>query len=564
MKLVDVNELALQQPRRDDDVEAPEHLIKQSRAAWYFATMAGDQVRYDHGRRRWLVWTSHRWQPDEDGSIEQLWLGILGERFLFALAASDRQRQAKLNDVQTAGATNAAMAGGLEIAASMPPIATRATAWDPDPYLLCCNNGVVDLRTGELRDGRPEDMISRSTRVDFDPEARCPRWDRFLLEIFAGDQELVDWFALLTGMSLVGESKEVLPVLHGRGNNGKSVTIKSLRAAFGEYVVIIPIETLTNSKREAGQATPDLIRLWGARIAFATEPDKAARLQGGTLKRLVNIDQMTGRPLYGEQVSWDPTHSLFLSTNHLPTTDDTTDSFWRRIALVPFNVHFAKPGEDGPPEDADLAATLAGEAPGILAWAIRGAVAAAADPRAVKRFPTAVQVKTAAYRAEQDPLSAFVDDMIVFDPKARITLKDLYAAYSSWCDEQSDVERLGNRAFKTAFEDRDQRVTFQRKLGRREGYSTHGCSVRDVQRPFPKLSRELEELESPGNPPRTSRVLQFEHESLLEPATKASEWNVVLCSDYTHHQTHHRRVDGGWICDLCSSPVPNPQGDDHD
>jgi len=141
--------------------------------------------------------------------------------------------------------------------------------------------------------------------------------------------------------------------------------------------------------------------LRGARIAFATEPDKSARLRGGTLKRLVSIDQMTGRGLYGAPSAWDPTHSLHLGVEPLtgsrctPPMVSGAGSHWCR-------------GTSGSrsqartriPEDPDLAETLAGEAPGILAWAVRGAVAFAGG-RSLWPFPAAVQVKTAAYRAEE-------------------------------------------------------------------------------------------------------------------------------------------------------------------
>jgi putative DNA primase/helicase len=378
----------------------------------------------------------------------------------------DRERPRRIAEIQTAGAMNSAVTAGLKLASSMEPIATKDDAWDPDPFLLGCENGVVDLRTGVLRPGRPEDMTSRSTLVDLDPEAECPRWNRFLDEVFAGDAEMVGWFCLLIGSSLVGTSKELLAVHHGRGNNGKSVYIRALRRAFGEYAVVISVETLVNAKREAGAATPDLMVLRGARIAFATEPDKAARLRGGTLKKLVSIDQMTGRGLYGAPSSWAPTHSLHLATNHLPTADDATDGFWRRIALIPWAVRFAKPGEEGTPEDPNLAETLAGEAPGILAWAVRGAVAFAGG-RSLWPFPAAVQAKTAAYRADEDKLGAFVLARVVYEKDAEVTLGNLFGAYAEWCNEEDVplVERFKSRAFGTYFEEHGRVERFKNSTG---------------------------------------------------------------------------------------------------
>jgi P4 family phage/plasmid primase-like protien len=438
-------------------LEPPAHLVRQSRAAWYFAKIAGDRVRFDHGRGRWLIWSGHRWQPDEDGSVHRMWLGVLATRYGRALGAADRERARLTAEVQAAGAMNSAITAGLSIASSMEPIATTADAWDTDPWLLCCENGVVELRTGHLRPGRPDEMISRSTGIAYEPDAPCPRWLRFLEEVFAGDQELVDWYGLLVGTSLVGVVLELLAIHHGLGNNGKSVAVRAQRRAFGDYAVVIPVETLVSAKRTAGEATPDLMALRGARIAYTSEPDQAAKLRGGVLKRLASIDRMTGRPLYGTTQTWEPTHTVHLATNHLPAVDDATEGFWRRVALVPWNVHFRKPGEDGdaPPEDPDLAATLATESAGILAWAVRGAVAYAAGAT-LHPFPAAVRVKTDAYRTDEDKLGTFVADCAVYEQGASIGVSVLFAAYRNWCETESvpPADRLGRKQFANGFAER--------------------------------------------------------------------------------------------------------------
>jgi P4 family phage/plasmid primase-like protien len=570
-------------PQDDDDgPEAPAHLVKQSRAAWHFAQMAGNRVRFDHGRGRWLVWSGHRWQPDEDGSAQRLWLDVLADRYRLALGADDRDRQRLIAEVQTAGATNSAVNAGLELASSMEPIATRADAWDPDPMLLGCENGVVNLRSGELRPGRPEDMISRSTGVTFDPGAECPRWSRFLREVFADDGELVGWFGLLLGSSLVGRSRELLAVHHGRGNNGKSVFIRTLRRAFGEYAVAITVETLVNAKRSAGEATPDLMVLRGARIAFATEPDKAAKLRGGTLKRLVSIDQMTGRGLYGAPSSWEPTHSLHLATNHLPSADDATEGFWRRIALVPWAVRFAKPGEeDGAmPEDPNLAETLAGEATGILAWAVRGAVAFAGG-LSLWPFPAAVRAKTDSYRADEDKLGAFVATRVVYARATSVTLGALYSAYETWCNEE-DVplpERFRSRAFATYFEERG-RVTRIKDPTNKVRVVFRGARLADVrsdtQEAIPGLStraiesREVRESVNERTNVQTEAAATLLSEVHVPAPLDLGDWfsaplpptpaesETVVCSDYQGHCAEHRRDGSGWRCFACF-PLEEPR-----
>jgi putative DNA primase/helicase len=453
-----------------------DHLSRQSLAAYHFADRGGTDVRFDHGRRIWLIWHGHRWRPDRDQEIRRLWLKALGERYVEALRIADSEiRERTISAIMAAGATDDAIAAGLRIAASMKPVATSGDAWDPDPWILGCENGLVDLRTGALRVGRPADMVSRSTRLDYDPRATCPRWDRFLVEVFAADEDLIGWFARLIGASLVGTSKELLAVHYGTGNNGKSVAFRTLgREVAGEYSVEVAVETLLNANRTAGAPTSDLMRLRGARLAFTSEPEQGAKFKGGALKRLATIDQMTGRELHGRQEEWPPTHTLHLATNHLPAADDASDGFWRRIALVPWTVRFAKRGEPGagPAEDPGLAAILAGEARGILAWAVRGAVAYA-TAGTLHPFPAAVARETAAYREDEDPLGGFVREWVSAQPDASTPGPRVYEQYVAW------AESIGSKAmtapvFGRAFTERHDRLGFP--VHRRK---VHGSPVYD-------------------------------------------------------------------------------------
>lgn len=456
------------EPLQHDEAEGePEsdqidHLIRQSLAAHHFVDRKGAEVRFDHGRRIWLIWHGHRWRPDRDQEIRRLWLAVLGERYTEALGiTASEMRERTLAAIMAAGATDDAIAAGLRIAASMKPAATTGDAWDPDPWILGCENGLVDLRTGALRVGRPTDMVSRSTRLAYEPRATCPRWDRFLQEVFAADQELSGWFARLIGASLVGTSKEVLAVHYGAGNNGKSVAFRTLgREVAGEYSVEIAVETLLNPNRTAGAPTSDLMRLRGARLAFTSEPEQGAKFKGGILKRLAAIDLLSGRELHGRQQEWPPTHTLHLATNHLPAADDASEGFWRRIALIPWAVRFRKAGEpdDGLAEDPGLAAVLAGEAPGILAWAVRGAVAYA-TVGTLHPFPAAVARETAAYRDDEDPLGGFLHEWVTPQAGASTPGPKVYEQYVAW------AAAIGSKpmtapVFGRAFTERHDRLGF--------------------------------------------------------------------------------------------------------
>jgi putative DNA primase/helicase len=467
-----------------DDGAQVAHLRKQSLAAHRFVLAVGDRVRFDHARNAWFLFSGHRWHLDRDGAARRLWMDVLGMRYRAALdIAEDVVRERTIASIQAAGALNSAITAGLQIAASMQPVALTGDEWDPDPWLLACENGVVELRTGTLRPGAAADMITRSTRHAYDPNARDVRWEQFLVEVFGGDGDLVAWFQRLIGASFVGTSKELLVLNYGTGNNGKSVCYETLGLVAGDYGVTIGIETLIGRRRDAGAPTSDLMRLRGARLAFASEPDQSARLRGGTLKSLATIDQMSGRELQGRQQQWTPSHTLHIATNHLPEADDGSEGFWRRIVLLPWNQHFRKAGEPGkePLEDPQLRAQLAGEVAGILAWVVGGAVAYA-GAGSLHPFPVAVTRETAQYRADEDVLKDFVDDCLERSDDDRVVAsRELFNAYEAWAEATAllKAQRLNARQFGRAFAERRARLPWPVARATSSGHTVYrGLHIR--------------------------------------------------------------------------------------
>ena len=92
----------------------------------------------------------------------------------------------------------------LALARTMKPIADDGLNWDRDGWLLGTPNGVVDLRTGTGRAARPEDRITMSTAVGYDPAATCPRFEAFFADLFDGDAEVGEFVQRAIGYSLTG------------------------------------------------------------------------------------------------------------------------------------------------------------------------------------------------------------------------------------------------------------------------------------------------------------------------------------------------------------------------
>ncbi len=270
-----------------------------------FALLYGDRVRFDHRRKRWLVWGGNWWSDDNDAEVRRLAKTAVRHRYLNATTIVDLNDCAAESRFAVASENRQRLDALLAQAQTEPPISDAGEFWDRDPWLLGVANGVVDLRSGTLRGGAPQDRITLHSDVPFEPDARCPRWLRFLDEVFGADQELIDYIWRAVGYSLTGDtSEQCVFTCYGSGANGKSVFLNSLRAVGGSYVYNVPFSTF---ELEARTSIPnDLAALAGRRQVTASETNEGVRLNEGRLKALTGCDPVTARFLHGEFFTFRP------------------------------------------------------------------------------------------------------------------------------------------------------------------------------------------------------------------------------------------------------------------
>lgn len=394
-----------------------------------FVELFGDKVRYDHPSRRWLLWDTHRWAPDQDKTVVQLALRTARKRSEAAAGEEDGDRRGKLLKWAFASESRYKLDAQLGLAKTFRPVADAGENWNPDPWLFGVANGVVDLQTGDLRQGRPEDRITRWSRIMYDPEAKCPRWSQFLYEVFESHGEgaatMVDWIQRAVGYCLTGDTREqVIFLLYGTGTNGKTTFVERLRHLLGDYHVKADAGTLMTGRERA--IRNDIARLAGARLVTAIEPSQTHQLAENIIKEMTGGDRMTARFLHQEFFEFTPQFKIILATNHKPIIKGTDTAIWRRVRLVPFTVSF-----EGRKDQA-LAEKLDKELPGILTWAVEG----------VQKWlehgldmPDPVRCATEEYRSESDILRQFLKEATTTHREAKIQASKLYEAYRDWCWE---------------------------------------------------------------------------------------------------------------------------------
>lgn len=406
---------------------ANDHLTDLSNAE-KIAGLFSDKVRFDHKRKRWLIWHEHRWQSDTDGEIGRLAIEAARQQYRDAEKIEDLAERSLISKWSIQSESKIRMDASISIAKNLLPIADNGDNWDADPMLLSCPNGIVDLKTGKLMDGKQEDRITMVTNVEYDPEAQCLRWEQFIDEIFEGNIDLVHYVHKSLGYSLTGYTKEQVAFFcFGAGGNGKSVLFKTVRNLLGDYAYDAPACLFQRNLMSTN--TNDVAATEFKRFLVSSETLTTSKLNEQRLKGWTGGDRVTARFLNKEFFSFDPTVKPWLFVNHKPTVEDDSFGFWRRVRLIPFNHKF-----EGLKADKELPSKLEKEFPGILTWLVEGCLIW--QEEGLEPTPEIVSIATQDYRVENDQLADFIATKCIEDKEAKVSSTDLYKNYMFWTAEQ--------------------------------------------------------------------------------------------------------------------------------
>ncbi len=405
----------------------------------------------------WHVWDGARWRLDSLEArrhVSRLGRLIMEEAAgITAKAAkiedrdrADRNRQLAEKLLKFAGQVENVAKIDAAMKAAEPLLRADADKLDADPWALGCVNGVIDLRTGQLRAPDPATFITKSTGVAFDPSATAPTWLTFLARIFRSRPELVPFAQRLAGLWLTGiTDPPFLAVLYGVGANGKSTMVNAITHAMGDYASAAPPGLLMT---KYGQTHPtELAALQGRRFVVAAESREGGRLDEERIKALTGSDSITARRMREDFYTFRPTHKLALMTNHKPVVRGMDEGIWRRLLLIPFDEVIPEAERD-----PSLTDKLRAEAPGILAWMVEGAkLLHASDGRF--DVPEAVKSATREYRTESDIIGEFLTDTFDEVPNGEMTPSAIYSLYTSWCEENGE-RTLTNKSLGLRLKDR--------------------------------------------------------------------------------------------------------------
>jgi len=415
-----------------------------------FAEIYKDKLIYDHEEDSWYIFNGHIWQRDKCKKtynlIERIALAYELEVNQMGLQPNEglyRFYRARINSLRK----RAGIKSVLDLASAKLSLEQE---WDSNPYLLAVKNGIIELKTGELRTGQPQDYIRNCSKTEWKGlEEPAPRFEQFLQEIFNNDQSLIDFIQRLLGYSLTGLSVEhVFPVFYGaEGRNGKDTLLKLICKILGDNLAgPVSKEVLLSGMKNPGASAPFLFELHNKRLVYADETSEGAVFDEGQIKMLSGGAPFQAKKLYQQPTTIHPQYLMIMTTNNKPKIDADDPAIWERILLVPFEQRFIENPQFEYEHKVDkfLDEKLESESSGILAWLVKGCL----EWQKRKSFdaPESVRYATDNYRDENDSIGKFIKNETIYDEKERITVTKLYESYSEYCNCEG-LPKLSKREF---------------------------------------------------------------------------------------------------------------------
>jgi len=422
----------------------------------------------------WMRWTGTHWERSNQQTITETVRQYMVESVSDELRAPDtdwRKRQELMSLL-----SKSRLVALVELSKGI--LQVRDDMFDARPDLLNTLSGVVHLATGEVRAHDPHLYLTKITAAAYRPGATHRDWTAALEAL---PEEVREWFQTRAGQAITGHMTpdDVLMLLQGGGENGKSTVLESISRAIGKgYGVLMSDRVLL---ADPGSHPTELMDLRGARFAMAEELPERGRLNVKRLKDVIGTSTMKARYMKQDTTEWSSTHSVFLSTNYLPTVEETDHGTWRRLVLVSFPYKFVKPGvtPSGPNErqgDPGIRERLKHgreQHEAVLAWLVEGAKRWYSNERIMPPLPPRVERDTQDWRADCDLVLKYWRDRIEPDPGSHVMARELFSDFNSWLQSQEHA-RWSDKTFGTRFGGHDEtsaRRAERRKIKARPGLS---------------------------------------------------------------------------------------------
>lgn len=412
------------------------------------ARLCGYEIAYVRETDRWHVWDGKVWAEDKGNIlITRKAKEVIASIFMEAAAAPTDEQQDALAKWAITSQSKARIEAMIVLAKSEGTVAKSINDFNKDAHLFNCQNGVIDLRTGELLPHDPRYLMSQISPskylgLNVDPKL----FNKFLCRV-QPDPQIRAFLQRCSGYSMWGTSREhAIVFLWGTGNNGKGVLLIVLQKVLGDYCKPAEYKTFAESSKSGGPGghSDDLAHLAGRRCVYVDETNSGGRLNEGLVKTVTGGGTQHASFKGKTGFDFDPIFTFWFASNHKPKLTDTGKSMRRRVKFIKFSV-------DIPDEEIDTSLPdklVAEERDLILSWMVKGAVEWHQKGLAA---PKEVDEWTDQYFADEDVIQHWLDECTEAGSGYESPAKNTYLSFVRFAEE-NNYRKIDSRDFKKRLE----------------------------------------------------------------------------------------------------------------
>lgn len=308
-------------------------------------------------------------------------------------------------------------------------------------YLPIKGGKKINLETLEVSERLVTDYFTYECPVDYLKDSATPNAEKFFTQLFP-NKENREYVRKVLGYQLTADtSAQVFFIWYGFGSNGKSLLFKILESILGPQYCQVDKAIFVKAKKDAGQASPEIMHLLGKRSGCYSEGETADNMEMNEagLKQISGEDKLNGRSLFGSPTEFYPYIKINMATNFVPSLS-AEPAMKRRLRYIFFDNVFVetptKPNEHK--IDVEFAEKLTKEfLSEVFTWIARGSKEYFKDKKIIMT-PEYTQ-RTEKILMDGDSIECFIKRQIVKtkDDKHTITKNGIFEAYKMYCNNNS-------------------------------------------------------------------------------------------------------------------------------
>lgn len=332
---------------------------------------------------------------------------------------------------------------------------------------------------------------------DYDPEAKCPEWERWLSEVVMAED--IPFIQEWMGYQFYRDVPEAaFLILTGSGQNGKSIFLEILAEILGDQ----NITNITLADLSYDTFAPAELRDKLANIS--DDIGNEAIKNAGLLKEVSSGSRITAQRKFGHPFNFKPYAKITYSCNEPPEIRDESDALKFRLKVVEFPYTFAKspmPGQKQAKDRKELIESLKKEIPGIIVWGIQGLIRFLGNGSKFS-YSRSTEEAWKFYQRQSKPVVSFLEECIDFTgcEEDWIEKEELFQAFRSWLKDKRIKREISRDKF---FKDL-----------KNEGIEARRSKLQDMKRLYfgikvkegSKVPSTLEPIYNNSEPPEGDKV----------------------------------------------------------